>query len=146
MVLLYGEAIGNAVEARRLHTERFPNRRIPDSRTFSATVQRVGDHRKFDSLTHDLGGPRSDHVFEIEPEILQAIEEESNLSIRRLALCVGVSTFIVYLYHVQRAFRLCNVWYNYFESIINNGRNRNRLIGPHNFPPRLNGFSSKCAE
>jgi hypothetical protein len=25
------------------------------------------------------------------------------------------------------------------ESIINNGRNRNRLIGPHNLPPRLNG-------
>jgi hypothetical protein len=24
------------------------------------------------------------------------------------------------------------------ESIINNGRNRNRLIGPHNLPPRLN--------
>jgi hypothetical protein len=27
----------------------------------------------------------------------------------------------------------------FFESIINNGRNRNRLIGPHNLPPRLNG-------
>jgi anti-sigma regulatory factor (Ser/Thr protein kinase) len=34
MVLLYGEALGNAVEARR---------RIPDSRTFSATVQRLRD-------------------------------------------------------------------------------------------------------
>jgi hypothetical protein len=80
MVLLYGEALGNAVEARRLYTERFPNRTIPDSRTFSATVQRVGDHRKFDSPTHDLGGPRSDHVFEIELEILQAIEEEPKLT------------------------------------------------------------------
>jgi hypothetical protein len=38
MVLLYGEALDNAVEARRLYTERFPNRRIPDSQTFSATV------------------------------------------------------------------------------------------------------------
>jgi hypothetical protein len=56
----------------------------------------ITDHRKFDSPTHDLGGPRSDHVFEIEPEILQAIEEEPNLNIRKLALCVGVSTFIVY--------------------------------------------------
>jgi hypothetical protein len=67
MVLLYGEALGNAVEARRLYTERFPNRRIPDSRTFSATVQRVRDHGKLDSPTHDhdLGRPRSDHVLEI---------------------------------------------------------------------------------
>jgi hypothetical protein len=115
MVLLYGEALGNAVEARRLYTERLPNRRIPDSRTFSVTVQRVADHRRFDSPTHDLGGPRSDQVFEIEPEILQAIEEEPNVSIRRHALCVGVSTFIVYrrehLYHVQRAYRICNVYW-----------------------------------
>jgi hypothetical protein len=76
----------------------FPNHRIPDSRTFSATIQRVGDHGKFDS-------PRSDHVLKIEPEILQANKEEPNLSIRRLNLRVGVSTFIVYrtlhLYHVQ---------------------------------------------
>jgi hypothetical protein len=78
------------------YTERFPNCRIPDSPTFSATVQRVRDHGKFDSRTHDLGGPRSDHVLEIEPKILQPIEEEPNLSIRRLALHVSVSTFIVY--------------------------------------------------
>jgi hypothetical protein len=43
---------------------------------------------------------------EIELEILQANEEEPNLSIRRLALRVGVSAFFVYctlyLYHVQR--------------------------------------------
>jgi hypothetical protein len=85
--------------------ERFPNRRILDSRSFSVTVQRVHDHGKFDSPTHNLGRPRSNHVLEIEPEILQANEEESNLSIRRLALRIGVSTFIVYrtlhLYHVQ---------------------------------------------
>jgi hypothetical protein len=54
MVLLYGEALGNTVEGRRLYTERFPNRRIPDSRTFSATVQRVRDHGKFDSPTHEF--------------------------------------------------------------------------------------------
>jgi hypothetical protein len=64
MVLLYGEVLGNAVEPRRLYTELF-SRRIPDSRT----VQRVADHGKFDSPTHDLGHPRSDHCLEIESEI-----------------------------------------------------------------------------
>jgi hypothetical protein len=72
----------------------------------------VRDHGKFDSPNHDLGHPRIDHVLEIEPEILETIEEEPNLSIRRLALRVGVFTFIVYrtlheqgllhLYHAQR--------------------------------------------
>jgi hypothetical protein len=49
---------------------------------------------------------------EIEPEILQTTEEEPNLSIRSLALRVGV---------------------------INKGRNRNRLIGLRNLSPHLNG-------
>jgi hypothetical protein len=65
MVLLYGEVLGHAVEPRRLYTELFSNRRISDSRT----VQRVPDHGKFDSPTHDLGHPRSDHCLEIESEI-----------------------------------------------------------------------------
>jgi hypothetical protein len=38
----------------------------------------VRDHGQFDSPTHDLGRPRSDHILEIKPEILQAIEEEPN--------------------------------------------------------------------
>jgi hypothetical protein len=85
MVLLYGEALGNAVEARRLYTERFPNRRIPDSRTFSATVQRVRDHGKFDSPTHDhdLGRPRSDHVLEN-----RTIRENSEMLVRTQASLV----------------------------------------------------------
>jgi hypothetical protein len=104
------------------YTERFPNCRIPDSPTFSATVQRVRDHGKFDSRTHDLGGPRSDHVLEIEPKILQPIEEEPNLSIRRLALHVSVSTFIVYCtLHEQKLPRYMSNVFKLFNMEIHFG-------------------------
>jgi hypothetical protein len=46
--------------------------------------------------TQDLGHSRSDSVLEIDPVILEAIDEEPNLSIRRLDLRVGVFAFIVY--------------------------------------------------
>jgi hypothetical protein len=124
----------------------------------------VRDYGKFDSPNHDLGHPIIDHVLEIEPEILQTIEEEPNLSIRRLALRVGVFTFIVYrTLHEQGLLTtscptclssskcrsisedcfLSMAWPEDRRgtkfSIINNGRNQNCLIGPHNLPPRLNG-------
>jgi hypothetical protein len=82
-VIVGGSFIGNAVEARRLYSERYPNRRIPDSRAFTATVQRVRDHGIFDSQTPDLRRPRSDHVLEIEPEFLQTTEEEPNFEYQK---------------------------------------------------------------
>ena len=37
----YGRANGNAHDARRLYQETFPSRRLPCSRTFSPTAQRL---------------------------------------------------------------------------------------------------------
>jgi hypothetical protein len=47
MVLFYGRASGNAHEAQRLYQEAFPERRLPDHRTLSASVQRL---REFDVI------------------------------------------------------------------------------------------------
>ncbi|CAH1372317.1 unnamed protein product, partial [Tenebrio molitor] len=66
MVLIYGEALSNAGAARRLYMERFPGR------------------------------SRSRRVLDLEPEILQAVEEEPNVSCRRLALRMGVSSFTIW--------------------------------------------------
>jgi hypothetical protein len=44
MVLFYGRASGNA---QRLYQEAFPERRLPDHRTLSASVQRL---REFDVI------------------------------------------------------------------------------------------------
>ena len=46
MILMYGECHGNASAALRLDRERFPDRRHPaDSRTITATYQRIIDNR-----------------------------------------------------------------------------------------------------
>ena len=34
MHLIYGQALGNCVEARRIYSDTFPNRRLPHRRTF----------------------------------------------------------------------------------------------------------------
>jgi hypothetical protein len=57
-VLFYGRASGNAHEAQRLYQEAFPERRLPDHRTLSASVQRL---REFDvtcGTCRPLGGRR----------------------------------------------------------------------------------------
>lgn len=41
MHLMYGRAFCDAVEARRLYQDMFPNRRIPDRKTFERIDQRL---------------------------------------------------------------------------------------------------------
>lgn len=111
MVILYGEALGNAMGARRLYNERFPGRRLPNARTFTAAVQHLRDFGEFNPRNHDRGRQRARDILEIEPQILDVVAEEPTISIRRLALRMGISTFIVWRtlheqglhpYHIQR--------------------------------------------
>lgn len=111
MVLIYGEVGGNAVRAKELYRERFPNRRIPDSRTFSNTVQHLRDHGSFKLQTQDRGRARTGRILNVEPQILDAVEAEPSISTRRLALRFDVSQFTIWRtlneqglhpYHVQR--------------------------------------------
>jgi hypothetical protein len=94
-----------------VYIERFSNRVIPDACTFTNILKRLRDHGTFSPSTQDLRRSRSDRVLEAEPAILEAIDQERNLSIRRLVLRAGVSTFIVYRtlheqglhpFHIQR--------------------------------------------
>lgn len=41
MHLVYGLALGNSTEAVRLYAERFPDRRIPDRKTFERVDRRL---------------------------------------------------------------------------------------------------------
>lgn len=47
MHLMYGLALCNAVQARRLYQERFPGRVIPDRKTFEATHRRLRETGNF---------------------------------------------------------------------------------------------------
>ncbi|KAJ3665928.1 hypothetical protein Zmor_001392 [Zophobas morio] len=111
MVLIYGRVFGNAHEAQRLYQEEFPGRRLPHRTTFSAVVQRLRENGKFQPSTTDHGRERTEHVIDVEPEILEIVEENPSISIRRLSYRLGVSPFVVWQilkeqgihpYHVQR--------------------------------------------
>jgi predicted 3-demethylubiquinone-9 3-methyltransferase (glyoxalase superfamily) len=70
--LLYGEALGNAAEARRFYMERFPQRQILDSLVRIFTLRR----------------PKNDWILKIKLEILQRIDQKQNWSIKRDLLYV----------------------------------------------------------
>lgn len=111
IVLVYGAAGENSRQAQILYRERFPNRRIPDCRTFISTVQHLRDHGKFESVNADRGRTRTQRTLAAEEEILEAVENRPQLSCRRLGLEIGVSSFVVWRtlkeqglhpYHIQK--------------------------------------------
>lgn len=55
MHYMYGLADGNAFEARRLYAERFPQRIVPDARTFSSVHRRLREKGCF-KPDHHLKG------------------------------------------------------------------------------------------
>ena len=82
MIKLYGVADGNSVE-------RVPNSAIPCTRTFTSVVQHLRDHGTFKRQTHDRS------ILQAEEQILERVEEEPDISTRRLTAEVGVSQFTV---------------------------------------------------
>jgi hypothetical protein len=105
MVLAYG-----AVQAKILYREQFPDRVIPNSKTFTSTVQRLRETGKFHSR-RDRGRNRPQRVLDDEPQILEVVEANSEISTRRIALQVGISHHAVwhtlkehglYCYDVQK--------------------------------------------
>lgn len=96
MVLVYGEARGNAALARRLFRERWPYRRLPNERTFENVVRHLREFGSFEMNTTDIGRQRKNETLEVEEVILQEIENRPEISTRRLAAEVGVSHFLVW--------------------------------------------------
>ncbi|KAJ3659583.1 hypothetical protein Zmor_011266 [Zophobas morio] len=73
--MIYGRAFGNAHGAQRLYQEKFPGRRLPHHTTFSAIVQRLRGNGKFQPSTTDRGRERTEHVIDVEPEILEIVKD-----------------------------------------------------------------------
>lgn len=111
IVLCYGAADENSRQARVLYQQRFPNVRTPDERTFVSAVQHLRDHGHFQPMAVDRGRTRSQRTLNAEPRILDSVEENPGVSIRRLSAQIGVSEFVVWRtlneqglhpYHVQK--------------------------------------------
>jgi hypothetical protein len=74
MVLIYGEARGHSKLARQIYGERFPQRILPNARTFVNVVQHLHDFRRFEMNKRDLGRQREDRILVAEGEILHEID------------------------------------------------------------------------
>ncbi|KAJ3662341.1 hypothetical protein Zmor_006695 [Zophobas morio] len=96
MVLMYGQALRNSLEARRLYQEAFPERRLPNHKTFANVVQRLRENGKFQPRFSDRGRERTERTLDAEEEILNVVENDPGISIRRLSYRVGVSPFVVW--------------------------------------------------
>jgi hypothetical protein len=66
-------------------------------------VQHLRDYGTFSPVNRDRGRSRSRRILDLEPEILQAVEEEPNVRCRRLALRIDISSFTIWrMLHEQR--------------------------------------------
>lgn len=91
----YGFCGGDAVAARTEYQLRFPNRRIPSARVFSAVYQRVRESGAVQQRRHDAGRPRHFPV-EDEEEILQHFVRDPTTSTRIVARQLGLTQWKVW--------------------------------------------------
>lgn len=110
MLLVYGECRLNSREACRVYSERFPQRRQPNKKTFVAVCQRLRDTGRVQPHNTNRG-PRRDLREGVEEELLDAVEEAPGVSTRHLSRQFGVSHTTVHRvlqdnllhpYHIQR--------------------------------------------
>lgn len=111
MLLVFGYCQGNCLESCRVYSERFPNRRLPNRKTFAAVERRIRETGMFAPVSANYGRARTVRTPEVEEEILNRIEENPKLSSRRLGLELGVSKDTVnrvtreqllHPFHIQR--------------------------------------------
>ena len=69
-----------------------------------SVVQHLRDHGTFNPQTHDRSRDRTERVLTAEEQILERVEEEPDISTRRLSVRVGVLQFVndLHPYHVKQ--------------------------------------------
>ena len=92
MHLAYGEARGNSREAARIYVDRFPTRRVPDSRTFTAIHRRLRETGSLRPIQHDRG--REWMEPERQQEIIDYIYEHPKASCRSVADALGIASHV----------------------------------------------------
>jgi hypothetical protein len=91
MHFVYGECSGNANAAVRRYEERFPQRRVPDSKTILSVAQRLRTTGSVLPKNQDVGRGRNAGMVNVEEEILHRVDEDSSISTRQIAREFGVS-------------------------------------------------------
>lgn len=109
MHFIYGLTNGSNSRARVLYAEYFPNRRIPDGRLFQTLHRRLCENGRFARPPAEVGQVPT--RVDVENEVINAIQNEPDVSTRRLARRYSVSNSTIweiihragyYPYHLQR--------------------------------------------
>jgi len=95
IILTYGAANGNSTKAARIYRERFPRRRIPDSKTFVRQYQRLRDFGIQSGRPGNVGRTRGLRMLDIEQEVLDIVHQNPQISQPRLAELTGVSLWSI---------------------------------------------------
>ncbi|KAJ8959430.1 hypothetical protein NQ318_022122 [Aromia moschata] len=113
MHLMYGLASCNALEARRLYRERFPNRTLQARRHFNGLTNVQG--RMFGKKSTDASLRRTVYTPQLVENILNDVHDSPSTSTRRLSTQLNASKTIVhtvlkeqllYPYHLQKVHEL----------------------------------------
>lgn len=109
--LFYGKADCSARLARQLYAEHFPDRRLPNVRTFCSIDRQLRERGEYRRTNRDAGRMGMIRVPEMEEEVLAIIARNPTMSTRVIARELGISHPVVwrilhenllYPYHIQR--------------------------------------------
>lgn len=110
MHFMYGLANRNALRAKRLYAEKFPERIAPNRKTFERIHQRLCETGTF-KQGGGTGRPRTVRTVQLEENVLNMVEEDPSTSTRKISNELNVSSGTVwhilrenllYPYHIQR--------------------------------------------
>lgn len=88
MHFMYGAALGNSLQARRLYQQHYPNRQCPSAATFAAVHNRLHETGTFKVDMHDTGRGRDVRTVNYEEDVLNLFEDNPRTSTR----AVGIET------------------------------------------------------
>lgn len=96
MLLVLGFCEGNYRKSVRVYQERFPNRQVPNHKTFARIERRLRENGALKPLTVNCGRSRIIRNPQMEEEILDTLEEHPEESTRGLSRQMGVSKDVVH--------------------------------------------------
>lgn len=115
MHLIYGAADGNGAEAQRMYGERFPNRRLPNRKTFERLHRQLCETGSFLASRSNAGRAKKDESVVVAEAILDVVAAQPSTSTRTVARQVDTSQSMTWRvlkdehlhpFHVQRVQKL----------------------------------------
>lgn len=90
IVFVYGFCNGNAEQAQYEYRERFPNRRIPNTKTFTSVFRCLRTNGSFPSHSYSLERPQR-HQVNVEENVIRQIQRSPCTSTRRISFRTGLT-------------------------------------------------------